>query len=200
MTIATTYFSAHNIGATLIDAFRGVMRMPTDYFAAMPESNDYRDSSMLLLIYLSIPALMVSLATGIISIVIILPVFLIVGFVSTWMWASYLGWAARYFCGASLSTRDAFQICAYGTAPLVFSWIPILGLVAWLWNLYLNWQGLISHGRLGGGSALLIIIGAFVMMGLSLLVLVALLAYYSVHFNWQWPPMPTALPDPLTYL
>ncbi len=200
MTATTPYFSTRHIGATLVDAFRGVMRAPTDYFAAMPEAHDYRDSSILLLIYLCIPALMTSLATGIVSIVIILPVFLIFGFVSTWLWASYLGWAARRFCAASLSTTDAFQICAYGTAPLVFSWIPILGMVAWLWNLYLNWQGLISHGRLGGGSALLIIIGAFVLMGLSLAVLVMLLAYYSLHFDWQWLSIPPTLPDPLTYL
>jgi len=200
MTAAIPYFSAQRIGDTLSGAFKGIMRLPSDYFAAMPPAHGYRDSMMLLSIYLAVPALMASLFTGLISVFIILPVSLLFGIIGTWMWAWYLSWAARSFCNSTLSISEAFQICAYSSAPLVFSWIPILGMLAWMWNLYLNWQGLISHARLGGGSALLIIIGAFVVMGLSFAVLGALLVYSSFHFDWQTLPLPPQLANPLTYL
>jgi len=171
------FFSAEKIGNTLPQAFKGVMTAPNTYFADMPEARDYRDSLMLLAIYLAIPSLAVGIISGVIGIILILPVSLALGLLGTWMWAAYLGWAARRFCGAGLSTVDAFQICAYSSAPLVFSWIPVIGLLAWLSNLYLNWQGLVSHARIGAGAALLIILGAYFILLLSLITLAALLMF-----------------------
>lgn len=181
------YFSAGNIGDTLLPAFKAVMSSPNTYFADMPREDGYRDSLMLLCIYLGIPAVVAGMATGVIGIVVILPLSLLFGVIGTWMWAAYLGWAARRFCGSSLSNAAAFRICAYASAPLVFSWIPIIGLLAWLSNLFLNWQGLVSHGRIGAGAALLIILAAFFLLALSLAVLVALLFYVTDHYGVQFP-------------
>jgi len=185
------YFSAERIGDTLLPAFKGVMGSPNEFFTAMPEARDYRDSFMLLCIFLSIPALMASIATGVITIIFILPISLMFGLIGTWMWAWYLGWAARRFCSSELSTVGAFQICAYSSAPMVFSWIPLIGLLGWLWNLYLNWQGLVSHGRIGAGPALLIILGAFFVMMLSLITLAALLLYAGSQFGVELPATTT---------
>ncbi len=191
------YFSAEHIGDTLLPSFKGVMTSPNTYFAGMPETHDYRDSLMLLAIYLAIPALIAGIATGVIGIVFILPASLLFGLIGTWLWAWYLGWAARRFCASELSTADAFQICAYSSAPLIFSWIPVVGMIAWLSNLFLNWQGLVSHARLGAGPALLIILGAFFVMALSFIALVVLLIYATTHFGVQLPS--TTWPAPATW-
>jgi len=106
---------------------------------------------------------------------VILPATLILGLISTWLWAWYLGWASRTFCKVELETPAAFQICTYSAAPLLLSWVPVFGMIAYVWNLYLNWQGLVSHAKVGGGAALMFILVAFVIFGLSLLVLVLLL-------------------------
>jgi len=185
------YFSAERIGDTLFPAFKCVMGSPGEFFSAMPEARDYRDSFMLLCIFLSVPALVASIATGYISIIFILPISLTFGLIGTWLWAWYLGWAARHFCASDLTTVGAFQICAYASAPLAFTWIPLLGLLGWLWNLFLNWQGLVSHGRVGAGPAILIILGAFFVMMLSLMILVGLLLYAGSHFGVHLPPAPT---------
>jgi len=184
------YFSAEHIGDTLLEAFKGVMSAPNTYFAAMPVARDYRDSLMLLCIYLAIPALVVGIVTGIVTTIIILPVSLLFGFIGTWMWAAYLSWAVRRFCASDLSTVAAFQICAYSSAPLIFSWIPIIGMLAWMSNLYLNWQGLVSHARISAGAALLIILGAFFVMAISLTILAALLIYATAQFGMQLPSPP----------
>ncbi|MDQ6972395.1 MAG: YIP1 family protein [Mariprofundaceae bacterium] len=177
------FFSSDHIGDTLLAAFKGVMISPPEYFSAMPQAHAYRNSLTLLLIYLSIPALMAGMLTGVVTLVFILPLSLLFGLIGTWFWAAYLGWAARRFCASELSTEDAFQICAYSSAPLVFSWIPIIGLLAWLSNIYLNWQGLVSHARIGAGAALLIILGAYFMMFLSLIALAALMFYTNVSYD-----------------
>ncbi|HCS12805.1 MAG: hypothetical protein COS82_05645 [Zetaproteobacteria bacterium CG06_land_8_20_14_3_00_59_53] len=181
------FFSAEQIGDTLLEAFKGVMTAPNTYFAAMPEARDYRDSLMLLCIYLAIPALVIGILSGVIGTIIILPASLLFGAIGTWMWAIYLGWAARRFCSSELSTVDAFQISAYSSAPLVFSWIPVIGMIAWMSNLYLNWQGLVSHARISAGAALLIILAAFFIMALSFAVLAAVLIYATAHYGVQFP-------------
>jgi len=181
------YFSSERIGETLLPSFKTIMTSPTPCFENMPVAQDYKNSMLLLAIYLMIPALIISIFSGVITVIFILPAFLLFGIVGTWLWAWYLGWATRTFCRASLTTADAFQICAYGAAPAVFSTIPFLGIVTTLWNLYLNWQGLVSHARIGGGSALLIILAAFVILGGSLLLLLILLFYLAAQTGVNLP-------------
>ncbi len=181
------YFSSQRIGPTLMPAFLGIMTSPSLYFEKMPVARRYKDSLTLLVIYLLVPALVTCIYTGLLAALVILPVLLAFGIAGTWLWAWYLAWASRVFCKRTLSTVDAFQICAYGAAPLVFSWVPLLGVLAYLWNLYLNWQGLISHARVGGGAALLIILASFAILGGSLLVLIALLFYYAAQSGMHIP-------------
>jgi len=181
------YFSSERIGETLLPSFKATMTSPTPCFENMPVAQDYKNSMVLLVIYLLIPALIASIFSGLITIVFILPMFLLFGIVGTWSWAWYLAWAARTFCKSSLTTADAFQICAYGAAPIIFSMIPIVGIITTLWSLYLNWQGLVSHARIGGGSALLIILVSFVVLGISLLLLVVSLFYFAAQTGINLP-------------
>jgi len=181
------YFSSERIGKTLLPSFKATITSPTPCFENMPVAQDYKNSMLLLVIYLLVPALIASIFSGFITIVFILPTFLLFGITGTWSWAWYLGWAARTFCKSSLTTADAFQICAYGTAPIIFSVIPFLGVITILWNLYLNWQGLVSHAKIGGGSALLIILAAFVILGGSLLLLLILLFYLAAQTGVNLP-------------
>jgi len=181
------YFSSEHIGETLLSSFKATMTSPTPCFENMPVAQGYKNSIILLVIYLVIPALMISIFSGVITIIFILPVFLLFGVAGTWSWAWYLGWAARTFCKSSLTTADAFQICAYGAAPVIFSMIPLVGVITTLWSLYLNWQGLVSHAKVGGGSALLIILAAFVILGVSLLLLVILLFYLAAQTGVDLP-------------
>jgi len=181
------YFSSEHIGQTLLPSFKAAMTSPTPCFENMPVAQSYKHSIVLLIIYLIIPALGTSAFSGTITVLFIMPVFLLFGIIATWSWAWYLSWAARTFCKSSLTTVDAFQICAYGAAPIVFSVVPIVGMITTLWSLYLNWQGLVSHTRIGGGSALLIILASFIFLGLLLLALLILLFYFAGQTQLNLP-------------
>ncbi len=183
-------FSSDRIGETLPAAFRQTLTRPVAWFSAMPKATGYRDSLVLLAIYIAIPALVASALTGFITILIILPLSLALGLIATWLWAWYLAWASRVFGKSHLTTADAFQICAAASAPMVFSVIPFMMPVATLWSLYLTWQGMVSHGKVGGGAALLIILAAFVILGGSLLLLVALLLQLAHQSGMPLPSVP----------
>ncbi len=183
------HFSSNRIGDTLPKAFVQTLTRPAAWFEAMPKAESYRDSAVLLAIYILAPALVASILTGFVTIIVILPLSLLFGFVATWMWAGYLAWASRTFCKTDMTTVDAFQICAAASAPQVFSAIPMLAPVATLWNLYLNWQGLVSHGKVSGGCALLIILAAFVILGGTLLILFVLILQLAHQSGLSLPPM-----------
>ena len=183
------YFSSNRIGETLVPATKDVLVSPALFFGAMPRAGDYMNSLVLLSVYLVIPALILSLFSGIVTIIFILPATLVLGIATTWMWAWYLGWASRVFCKVDLSTAAAFQICAYSSAPLLLSWVPVFGVVAYVWSLYLNWQGLVSHARVGGGAALMFILAAFVLFALSLLLLLVLLFKLTADSGMPLPPV-----------
>jgi hypothetical protein len=173
--IVEPYFSSDRIGDSLVPTVKTVMTRPREFFERMPVAESYGNSLILLSIYLAIPALIVSIFSGVITLIVILPLSLLFGVIGTWMWAWYLSWAARVFCKVPLSIPDAFQLCAYSAAPMLFSWIPLIGSVSFFWNLFLNWQGMVSHAKVGGGAALMIILGAFIMMSLSIVALAAAL-------------------------
>ncbi|MDX8411827.1 MAG: YIP1 family protein [Mariprofundaceae bacterium] len=168
------YFDSNRIGDTLAMTIKHVITAPRDFFADLPPSDAYRDSLLFLTIVLVVLALGFSLMSGLMLLPLIVPFTLVFGLITTWLWAWYLSWACRVFCKLQLSTANAFQICAYGAVPMMFSWLPIFGVLASLWNLYLNWQGLVSHAKVGGGSALLIIFLPLVILGLSMAVLLVL--------------------------
>ncbi len=186
------YFSSERVGETLVGATRDVFVSPVRFFEAMPAATDYRNSLVLLSIYLAVPALILSLFSGIVTIVFILPSTLVFGIFTTWSWAWYLAWASRVFCKAELGTAGAFQICAYSSAPFLLFWVPVFGVVAYVWSLYLNWQGLVSHARIGGGAALMFILAAFVIFGLLLIVLVLLLIRLASDSGVSLPEMMSA--------
>lgn len=181
------YFSSDRIGESLVPAVKAAMTRPREFFERMPVARSYSNSLILLCIYLAVPALIVSIFSGVITLIVILPFSLLFGVIGTWMWAWYLSWAARVFCKVPLTIPDAFQLCAYSAAPLLFSWIPLIGSISFFWNLFLNWQGLVSHAKVGGGAALMIILGAFIIMSLSIVALAAALwllaSQYGVHMN-----------------
>jgi len=177
------YFDSNRISGTLGASAKSVLIAPQAFFSDMPSTDGYRNSLVFLTIVFVVLSLGISMMTSLVLLPAILPVALLFGFIATWMWAWYLGWACRVFCKAELSTQNAFQLCAYSSIPLVFGLLPVAGVIASLWNLYLNWQGLVSYARIGGGSAMLIIVLPLIVLGISMAVLVVLLGILMVQMG-----------------
>jgi len=163
---------------------------PKRMFSNMPAAGHLWQSAHLLVLYLAVPTLMMTMTagtgiptiapgflSGLIAILLIIPVSLSIGLGTSLLWARYLSWASGRFRGKSLSVETAFQICAYSGAPFAIAWGPYLGPVMALWNMLLNWKGLVHHGGLGGVQALLIIISGVLLLSTFVLALAALMVY-----------------------
>jgi len=171
-----TYFSADRIVETLPAAIREVLISPKPYFEQMPPIEGFRDNLVMLGIILLPSSLIMVFPAGVMAIL-FLPLALSLMLVTTWLWARYLSWAVRAFTTERLDTASAFQICAYSSVPMLFSWLPVLNVLMSLWNMYLTWRGLVSHARLKGSNALLILLVPLVIFTASLFVLFGLLFY-----------------------
>jgi len=171
-----TYFSANRIMETLPAAIRDVLISPKSYFEQMPPVEGFRDNLIMLGIILLPSSLILVSPAGVMAIL-FLPLALSLMLVTTWLWARYLSWAVRVFTSKRLDTTSAFQICVYSSVPMLFSWLPVLNVLMSLWNMYLTWRGLVSHTRLKGSNALLILLAPLVIFTASLFVLFGLLVY-----------------------
>jgi len=169
------YYRRDNPGDAVFSVFIAALFRPGRLFADMPRAEGYADSARLMAMYMSMPLLMASMLTGVISAVVIVPVGLAVGLGTSWLWAAYLSWAARKFAGIPLLTTDTFQICAYSAPPLAIAWGPYMSPPMALWNLFLNWRGLVAHGGMGRASALGIIIAGIVGLAAIIVALAGLL-------------------------
>ncbi len=182
------YYRRDRIPEVFFSVFIAGIFFPKLLFTKMPEAGRLRDSAHLLALYMSIPTLMMTLTagtgipfiapgffSGLMAIVLIVPVSLSIGVGTSFLWAKYLSWAATRFAGSDLSEATAFQICAYSGAPFVIAWGPYLGPVMALWNMLLNWKGLVHHGGVGGFAAFLILMIGLLLAAVFVLALAVLM-------------------------
>jgi len=180
-TAMTTYVTRNNLSEAIISILFAAISSPKRMFEELPRASGYRDSMRLMAAYISLPLLMASMMTGLITAIAILPVGLAVGVGTSWLWAAWLGWASRR-TGHDVSTQDAFQVLAYSAPPLAIAWGPYLGPAMAVWNLWLNWRGLVSHCKLGGWTATLVILAGILGMA-TLMAIEATLLYVWLPGN-----------------
>ena len=183
-----TYYHRDRVAEVFFSVFIAATFFPKLLFAKMPAPEGLRGSAHLLALYMAIPTLMMTLTagtgipliapgffSGLISIVLIIPVSLTIGVGTSLLWAKYMSWAARKFAGVELSEETAFQICAYSGAPFVIAWGPYLGPVMAVWNLLLNWKGLVHHGGVKRFPAFLILMIGLLLAAMFVLALAVLM-------------------------
>jgi hypothetical protein len=67
--------------------------------------------------------------------------------------------------------EPTFRVVAYASAPTVFSWIPVLGVLAWLYAAYLTVRGLERVHRMDATRAVLTVaigFGVVVLLGVAI--------------------------------
>ncbi len=182
------YYQGGVLSESVVSIFFSALFQPRKMFEQMPEASGFRNNAKLLVVYLSVPTLMMTLTfgtavpqfapnfiTGLLMVLLIYPVSISIGLASSYLWAWYLSRAIRVFTGREVSVEVVFQICAYSGAPFAIAWGPYLGPVMALWNFFLNWRGLVSHARVGRLAALLIMMAGISWLFVLMIVLFALL-------------------------
>lgn len=154
-------------------SFRNNLRVltthPATFFAQIEEAEDYRDTLafMLLLVIAAWGMMWATHDSRILRVT--APGLALFSFVFVGMWGFYLHFAVKWFTRGSLTQPMALRIGAIGSTPLLLTWVPYLGVLAWFWPVWLNWHALRVRAGLG-------VEAASTMMGIPLAMLFSALA------------------------
>ena len=167
-----------------IETWKEVIQRPSDFYSRMPTTGGYADPITFAAISYVIYGLLAAILGGIIgprgfsffaiiTTVIVIP---IVGIISL-----FIGGAIFYIIykilGGTGSYEGTVRFISYASAPMVLSWIPLLGLIAGIYGLYLNIVGgSFVHKVSMGKSAIavllpsiLVLILIFIIAGVAIL-------------------------------
>jgi len=154
--LAMQYFDKNRPMQTLLLSMQGVLSSPKDFFSQLPPAAFYANS-----IFLGTTIILAASFIGVpfhsFTMLFMVPVSWGLGLIGLKAWSSYIAWATRSFGKTKLSNANAFNISAYASVPLVFSAVPILGLISCLWSLYLMWVALVSRCHVKSSTAGIII-------------------------------------------
>ncbi|HXH72606.1 MAG TPA: YIP1 family protein [Mariprofundaceae bacterium] len=168
------YFNINRMTETLIPACKAVIMEPRATFEQMPKTGFYRDGfGLLSLIILAAAAISVPFIGFVL--IFLLPFIWGTLLICYRLWASYLSWAVRTFGQQKLNPINAFQLSAYAAVPMVLGFVPVLGIVASLWNLYLLWLALVANVKVKESTALVIIAVPTLVLTVSLVLFADLL-------------------------
>ncbi len=150
------YFESNRPMQTLIPALRNIIISPKPFFSGLPPAAFYSNSIFFISI-LVFGASFIGVPFRDMSLLFLLPVSWGLTLIGIKFWASYLSWALRFFAKVKLTTANAFQLSAYAGAPMLLTAIPGVGILAYVWNLYLLWIALTHRCKIRSGMAVLII-------------------------------------------
>lgn len=189
----SVYFDSNRPVETFLSSVKLVLTSPRSFLEQMPPAYYYRDGIFLLTLIV-MGASILSTPFYNVLFLFMLPMTWGLILISLRLWAGYLSWAVGTFAKQKLSSKRAFQLSAYASVPLLFSFVPVLALIATLWNLYLMWLGLVAHCKVSGFSALMIIVVPLLVLIASTVVLVILLMATMPDFLTMFALLMTKIP------
>ena len=166
------YFDKNRPMQTLLLSMQGVLKSPKNFFAQLPPAAFYANSIFLGTVII-LAASFIGVPFHSFTMLFMVPVSWGLGLIGIKVWSSYIAWATRSFGKAKLSTANAFNMSAYASVPLVFSAVPILGLISCLWSLYLMWVALVSRCHVKSSTAAIIIAIPAILFGITATALVS---------------------------
>ncbi|MDQ6981520.1 MAG: YIP1 family protein [Mariprofundus sp.] len=167
------YFESSKPFQTFIPAIRSVLTSPTGFFTELKPTPFFSNA----IFFISVVIFMASFIGTIfhsLSLLFLLPVTWGLSLIGMFFWAAYMSWAVKTLGKGKLTKPHAFQISAYAAAPLILSAIPVVGIIASLWNLYLLWLALIHRCKVKAGMAALIVAIPAVIFAASIAALLTL--------------------------
>jgi len=172
--VAMQYFDKNRPMQTLLLSMRGVLISPKEFFSELPVATFYANSIFLASIII-FAASFIGVPFRSFTMLFMLPVSWGLGLIGLKFWSSYISWATRSFGKAKLGKANAFHISTYACVPLMLSALPMLGIISFLWSLYLMWVALISRCHVKPGTAAIIIAIPAMIFAVSATELVAFL-------------------------
>ena len=151
------YFDKNRPMQTFLLSVRDILTSPKAFFAELPPAAFYATS-----IFILTGIVFIASFAGIpfrgFSLLFMVPVSWGLSLIALKFWSAYLSWAVKAMAHGKLTTANAFHISSYAFVPLVLAYIPVVGLIACVWSIYLLWVALVSRCHVKPGLAAIIIV------------------------------------------
>jgi len=167
------YFESDNPFQTFIPAMRSVLSSPKVFFEQLKPAPFFSNALFFVSVIIFMSSFIGVIFHGF-SMLFLLPVTWGLSLIGLFFWSTYMSWAVKTLSKGKLTKAHAFQISAYAASPLILSTIPVVGVIASLWNLYLLWLALIHRCKVKAGMAALIIAIPAVLFAASIFALLTL--------------------------
>jgi hypothetical protein len=178
---------------SFINAVRGVVTAPVDFFRAIRREGDFVNPLIFALICYEVSAILSGLL-GLVGVfggrgfgsflvsLIVAPIFAAIGL---FIGAGILHLLVMLIVGSRNSGYEGtFRVGAYSSVTSLVSWIPIIGWIASLYGIYLAIMGIREvHTTTTGKAAIVVLIPAVVVFLLVLLIVAAIGA--AIFFGTQ---------------
>lgn len=137
---------------SFIDTWLAIVTDPAAFFKRMPRLGDYGNPAVFAIICLFINAVgsvIANAGTGGISGLIATAI----GSIIFLFFSAFVLWVMTLIFGGKGGYETSFRILAYSSAVAVFTWIPLVGFFAWLYQVYLQVIGVKEAHEMSTGSA-----------------------------------------------
>src|SRR4030042_5974339 len=151
-----------------LNSFIGVMKTvlvrPNDFYEHMPVTGGYAPPFIFLVVCLGVSGLLAAIIAGV-DVLLFLKL-VIFGAIFSFIGAGILHLIAQQFFEGKAGYEGVYRAVAYAGVVSLLTWIPIVGLLAGLYGLYLEIGGLERVHKSMAGQAVVTVLITFAIFGI----------------------------------
>jgi hypothetical protein len=149
-------FNAEDFMGSFIRVTKTVLVTPSDFFQKMPTAAGYFPPLIFLTVCLGVSGILAALIAG--AEILLFFKVLIAGVIFSFIGAGILHLIARQFFEGKGGYEGVYRVVAYAGVVNLLTWIPVVGLFAGLYGLYLEIVGLEKVHQITPGQAVVTVL------------------------------------------
>jgi hypothetical protein len=162
---------------SFIGVVRTVVLKPSDFYQNMPTTGGFSSPLIFLAVCLGISGIISAIIWGTVAGFFY---FLIFGLIFSFIGAAILHFIAQHFFEGKGAYEGVYRVVAYAGVMSLLSWIPIVGIFAGLYGLYLQIVGLEKVHKVTAGQAVVT-----VLIALAVYIILALVIPGGIFFGMR---------------
>jgi hypothetical protein len=155
----TYEFNTKDFMHSFIGVMKTVLVRPNDFYQNMPVTGGYAPPFVFLVVCLGVSGILAAILAGV-DVFLFLKL-VIFGAIFSFIGAGILHLIAQQFFEGKGGYEGVYRVVAYAGVVYLLSWIPVVGLIAFLYGLYLQIVGLEKVHKITAGQAVVTVLIAF---------------------------------------
>lgn len=178
-----------------IEKAKMVLLNPKEFFNIMPVTGGYKDPiiffSTIMIISLIINSILgIIFANAKLGHLAVNTILLLVLFIPVFFIVALIYHTLLKIVGGNGSYESTFRVIAYSSAPSLFSWIPLVGLITGIYQLYINLVGYSKVHNISDTKALIVLLIPIIIFSIIIIIVIVVVGL-SIFSNFGGIETPT---------